>query len=124
VLLILTAMLAFQFKHFICDFVLQPYAMVLKKGIYLHPWGLLHAGLHVVGSIPAVLMLTRAPPVVATVLIGEFLIHYHTDWLKSQIDKWLQLDNRSTLHWVIFGADQLIHNATYVAMIYVIEFGF
>lgn len=111
-------MLVFQAKHFICDFVLQTYSLIQKKGIYLHPAGLLHAGLHAVGSIPALLVLTRAPLPVAALALAEFVVHYHVDWMKAQIDARWNLSNESTIYWVIFGADQLIHQATYIGMIY------
>ena len=102
--LILATLLIFQIKHFVCDFLLQPYGMVIKKGIYLHPMGLLHAGLHALGSIPALLLLSRAPQAIAIAILGEFVIHYHADWTKAQLDKHLKLDNRSSLYWGIFGA--------------------
>ncbi|MGB8363311.1 MAG: DUF3307 domain-containing protein [Rhizomicrobium sp.] len=119
--LILAALLLFQIKHFVCDFLLQPYRMVIKKGIYLHPMGLLHAGLHALGSLPALLLLSRAPQAIAIVILGEFVIHYHTDWTKAQLDKHLKLDNHSSLHWAIFGADQMIHQMTYLVMVYAIS---
>src|SRR5271167_5011229 len=90
--LLLTAMLAFQIKHFIADFVLQPYSMVSRKGDYLHPAGLAHAGIHVAGSVPALMIVTRAPELIAALLAGEFIVHYHTDWLKARLDRWLKLD--------------------------------
>ncbi len=116
--LLLTAMLVFQVKHFFADFVLQPYSMVVRKGDYLHPAGLAHAGIHIVGSVPALMVVTRAPELIAASLAGEFIVHYHTDWLKAQLDRRLKLDAKSTLHWVLFGADQLIHQMTYLAMLY------
>lgn len=116
--LILTTLLIFQVKHFLCDFVLQPYSIVVKKGIYLHPAGLLHAGLHALGSIPALLLLLHAPQTIALFILGEFVVHYHVDWTKANIDRVLKLDNRSSLHWAIFGADQMIHQFTYLAMIF------
>lgn len=38
-------------KHFICDFPLQatPW-MYRNKGTYLHPGGLVHAGIHWIGT--------------------------------------------------------------------------
>jgi hypothetical protein len=114
--MVFAALLAFQLKHFVCDFCLQPYSMVVKKGIYLHPVGLLHAGIHVLGSVPAVLLLTKEPVPIAIALGAEFVVHYHSDWAKAQLDRAFQLDNRTTRYWIIFGADQLVHQLTYLAM--------
>ena len=115
---ILLSLLAFQIKHFICDFVLQNTYQIRNKGTYLHPAGFLHAGLHILGSIPALLILTRAPAVIGLLLAGEFVIHYHTDWAKSRIDRALRLNDTNALYWTIFGSDQLIHQLTYLAMAY------
>jgi len=121
--LILLSMLAFQIKHFLCDFVLQTYDQIRFKGKYLHPAGLLHAGLHMVGSIPALLILfvpsfSGAALPIAVLIVAEFLIHYHTDWAKAKLDGWLRLNDQSSLYWAIFGGDQVVHQLTYVGMIY------
>lgn len=115
---ILLSMLAFQIKHFICDFVLQTSGQIRYKGEYLHPGGLIHAGLHMAGSLPALLILTRTPWVIGALLAAEFAIHYHTDWAKAQLDRRLRLNDTSSLYWAIFGFDQFVHQITYVGMIY------
>jgi hypothetical protein len=112
------AMLIFQIKHFVCDFVLQTTSQIRAKGNYLEAGGLVHAGLHMVGSLPALLVLSRNPAMIGLLLVAEFLIHYHTDWGKAQIDRRLRLNDTNSLYWAIFGTDQLIHQLTYVGMIY------
>lgn len=116
---VLLALLVFQIKHFLCDFVFRTYDQVKTKGIYLHAGGLTHAGLHMLGSVPALLILTQTPWLVAALLIGEFLVHYHVDWTKSQIDGRLRLNDTNSLYWTIFGSDQMVHQATYLAMTYI-----
>ncbi|HEY0301922.1 MAG TPA: DUF3307 domain-containing protein [Rhizomicrobium sp.] len=112
------ALLALQVKHFLADFVLQSEYQVRTKGIYGHFGGFLHSGLHILGTVPALLVLHATPRAIVIVLVGEFLIHYHTDWTKSQIDhryRWPTTDQR---YWILFGADQLIHQLTYLAIVY------
>jgi hypothetical protein len=46
-------------------------------------------------------------------------VHYHTDWTKSKIDGHLRLNDTNSLYWAIFGSDQLVHQATYLAMTYI-----
>lgn len=116
--LILWSMLAFQLKHYLCDFLLQTYDQIRFKGKYLHPAGLLHAGLHMLGSVPALLVLTWAPVTIVVLVVAEFLIHYHTDWAKARLDSSLRLNDQNSLYWAIFGGDQLVHQLTYVGMIY------
>lgn len=117
VAMILVSMLIFQIKHFLCDFALQSSNQIRNKGVYLHPAGLTHAGLHALGSVPAILVLTRAPMPVILLPLLEFVFHYHTDWAKVRLDSHLRLNDTNTLYWVIFGGDQLIHQMTYIAMI-------
>lgn len=107
----------FQAKHLICDFILQSRYQYRNKGKYLHPGGLLHASIHAVGSIGPVLLLTNDWRFAAYVIGGEWLVHYHTDWLKEQITRRRKLSFDTALFWAIFGADQFIHQMTYVVMI-------
>jgi hypothetical protein len=117
VAMILVSMLIFQIKHFLCDFALQSSNQIRNKGVYLHPAGLTHAGLHALGSVPAMLVLTRSPLPVIVLPLLEFAFHYHTDWGKVRLDSHLRLNDTNTLYWIIFGGDQLIHQLTYIAMI-------
>lgn len=116
---ILWALFAFQIKHFLCDFALQTKWQIANKGVYGHPGGLAHAGLHVVASIPALLILTGRMDVIAGVVVAEFAIHYHCDWLKANVDHRLRLTTQDYWHWYIFGFDQLIHHLTYVGIVFV-----
>jgi len=118
VTLVLAAVLAFEIKHFFCDFALQTGWMISKKGSYFHPGGLVHAFLHLLGSIPALLILTHNPRIVITLLIVEFIVHYHADFAKARVDRHFHLPIDSNGYWIIFGLDQLIHQMTYLAMTY------
>lgn len=115
---ILWAMLAFQIKHFICDFVLQTLNQATKKGFYGHIAGITHAGTHALFSIPALLILGADLRGIIVLVIGEFLVHYHTDWLKAHTDRKRAAAGQDHTYWMLFGLDQLIHQLTYIAMIY------
>jgi len=118
--MILWALLAFQIKHFLADFVLQTQRQVMKKGFYGHPAGLAHAALHGVGSIPALLILTDRSGALALMVAAEVVIHYHADWLKAQTDRRFHLSTQQHIYWVIFGLDQLVHQLTYVGILFVL----
>ena len=81
------ALVLLEVKHFICDFVAQGAYQVRNKGAYGHPGGLLHAGLHGIASLPAILVLTTSPLLIAALVVGEFVVHYHVDWLKAAITR-------------------------------------
>jgi hypothetical protein len=118
--LLLWSLTVFEVKHFICDFVLQTAYLYRNKGIYGHRAGFIHAGLHAGGSVPAILLLSHDSGLIAAILFVEFLVHYHVDWLKLHIDKRYRLGINQSLYWAIFGADQLLHQLTYVGILAVL----
>jgi Protein of unknown function (DUF3307) len=118
--LVFWGLVLFEAKHFLCDFVLQTAYQYRNKGTYGHPGGFVHAGLHAAGSLPAVLIFAQSGGLVAAVLAAEFVIHYHVDWLKEQINRRCALTTSDAGYWMVFGADQLIHQMTYVAILVVL----
>lgn len=117
-MIVLLALLVFQIKHFLCDFVLQAESQIRKKYIYGHPAGLLHAGTHILGSLPALIILSAPAYLIGICLLGEFVIHYHMDWIKAQFDVKRPVPDYG--YWVVFGLDQLVHQLTYLGMVFLV----
>jgi hypothetical protein len=117
---ILLALLAFQIKHYIFDFVLQTPYQFTNKGSYGHPGGIVHAGLHALGSIPALLILAAPLGLLSAIILGEFVVHYHVDWSKEQLVRHFHLAEPQPTFWYVFGADQLAHQLTYIAMVAIV----
>lgn len=116
--LALACLTYFAVKHTIADYFLQTRFQWKNKGRYGHPGGLLHAGIHVLLSVPAFLIL--APPSATfaiCLLAAEYLVHYHCDWAKEQVCRAWRLTNVDAGFWRAFGVDQLVHALTYVAMV-------
>jgi hypothetical protein len=118
--LLFWALVLLEVKHFICDFVAQTGYQVRSKATYGHPGGLLHAGLHGIASLPAILVLTASPLLIAALVAAEFVVHYHVDWLKAAITRLRTLSYDDLLYWILFGADQFLHQATYIVMLAVL----
>ena len=84
-LLILAAVAILMAKHMVADFYLQTAYQYMNKGTLrtsrrAHPCGhpcRAHALVYLVLA-PASLLLALG------ITVGEFLVHYHTDWLKSR----------------------------------------
>ena len=121
--LLLWAVLVLQIKHFLGDFVLQSTYQFRTKGIYGHPGGFLHSGIHIVGTLPALLILGVSPAGIAAILVAEFAVHYHCDWLKAKIDRTYHWGYSDQRYWMLFGADQFVHQLTYLAMLWVVVSG-
>lgn len=117
----LGALGVFQLKHFVCDFALQTLRQVQAKAHYGKRGGIEHAGLHALLSIPALLILTQTPFVIAGFVAAEFVVHYHVDFGKGRIDKAFSLNTANQAYWIIFGLDQLLHQMTYLAIVAAIE---
>jgi hypothetical protein len=118
--LVFWSLVLFQAKHFLADFVLQTRYQWSNKGTYGHPGGFLHAGIHAAGSLPAILVLTSAPGLIAAIAAAEFVVHYHVDWTKEQINKRRELTHGQAMFWMVFGADQFLHQMTYVVILAVL----
>jgi hypothetical protein len=106
-----------QFKHMVCDYFLQTDYQLANKGRYGHPGGLVHAGLHALGSIPVFAFYPVAIGFAAIVLIAEFVVHYHIDWLKNAIGTRAGWSLQTPAYWWAMGVDQFAHQITYLAMV-------
>lgn len=114
--LVLLAML--QIKHLFADFFLQTPRMLAARSRYLHFGRAQHAGLHAVGSIVSLLFVGATFPLMITIVLAEWLAHYHIDWAKgwhSDIVKHTPADGG---FWRAIGVDQTMHQLTYIAMIW------
>ena len=113
---ILGVLIWLQVKHFVCDYPLQTHYQLVNKGTYGHPGGILHAGVHVVGT--ALLFLVVTPPLWLgiVILVGEFVAHYHLDWGKSRLMRMTGWKMDRSPFWWSIGADQLGHHLTYIAI--------
>jgi hypothetical protein len=119
--LVLVALIAIgilMLKHALADFFLQTSYQYLNKGTYGHPGGILHSLIHVVLTPLVYLVLAPASlALAATIAAGEFLAHYHIDWLKEQIVRRSSWTAQDRGFWFALGTDQLIHGLTYLLIV-------
>jgi len=108
-------------KHAAADFLLQNEYQWRNKGFYGHPGGLLHAGIHLVLTLPVFLLLI--PPSLAfaaAVVAGEYVVHYHIDWLRERTNRLNNWTAADSAYWHVMGLDQLGHGLTYIAIVWVL----
>lgn len=106
-------------KHFVCDFPLQVAYQYKNKGTYGHPGGIVHAGIHVIGTLVALSAFVHPLISVVWVAIFDGLVHYHVDWAKMNLNKWYQLTpTNSEFFWHLLGLDQLVHYMTYIGIVW------
>jgi len=118
---ILLVLIGLQIKHCYADFVIQTYAQTVHKGIYRDPIGISHTIDHIWTSLLVLFVLCFFLPINPMVIIplclAEGIIHYHVDYIKVHYGC---KDNTKPLFWAQFGYDQLAHQLTYLAMVYVL----
>ena len=114
------SLVIFEVKHFLCDYVFQMPTQLGDKRTYGARGGLIHAGLHAVASLPAILLLSRSAPLVLAIVAGEFAVHYHLDWLRTAIKHARGVTHGDRLYRIVFGADQLLRQMTYVIILAVL----
>ena len=118
-MLVLVSFTVLFIKHFIIDFLWQGPFQYKNKGTYGHSGGLLHSGLHAVGTFVSLAYLVpTALPMLFLVSVVDFSAHYHIDWAKMNINKHLNwAANTHEEVWWLLGFDQLLHSLTYVGII-------
>lgn len=118
---VLAILLCLQAKHVLFDFVFQSDWQVRNKGSYGHPGGLVHAGLHALGTLCVGLGIMMAgvigPAVAVAMAAADFVIHYHVDWSKAQMSRRMHLTPDRHGFWIAMGLDQAAHQVTYLGLV-------
>jgi hypothetical protein len=108
-------------KHAVADFYLQTPYQFLNKGIYGHPGGFLHAGIH--AALTPFVYLVLMPGsllLIVGIALGEFAVHYHVDWFKEQVMQRNGWTSQDRGFWYALGTDQLVHGLTYLVIVAVL----
>jgi hypothetical protein len=107
-------------KHWYIDFVNQSMEEVVGKGIYGNAHGVMHSLKHGIGT-GLIMWLFISDPLMA-IMLGfiDFVIHYHIDWLKININKRYNYTTENPKFWAWLGADQLAHSFTYLWLVWMI----
>ena len=113
-LVLITALMT---KHIIADYFMQYSWMIRDKGTYGAYGGIAHANLHGMFTF-WVVWAVGFPAIFAFVMwLLDAAIHYHVDFVKSNVWKSKKLGPMDQLYWVTHGVDQFAHFLTYVLII-------
>ncbi len=105
-------------KHMFADYYLQTPKMLSGRGEYFHLGRAQHAAVHVVGSV--VVFLVFGAPLLFILIIAalEWFIHFNIDYIKASYSDKKRLEPTQAAFWRAAGLDQLMHNLTYLAMVW------
>lgn len=115
---LLALMCLLQVKHMFADYFLQTRIMLDGRETYAHFGRFLHAGVHAIGSILVFLIIGTSFWFIAIVIVLEWIVHYHIDWLKGRYTAVQKLTPADAAFWRAAGVDQAMHQLTYVVMIW------
>jgi len=107
-------------KHWYVDFVDQTAEEVKWKGTYFDWRGVKHSVKH--GVATAIIMSFFVYAIEDMIILGliDFVIHYHIDWAKMNINKKFGYTIEMPQFWAWLGADQLAHSLTYFWLVWLI----
>lgn len=107
----------FGIKHFIADYLMQFDYMLREKGTYAADGGIHHALLHASFTFLILVFFCDNADIIIGLAFVDFVLHYHIDWCKQQLNRGLNSADR--MFWVWLGLDQALHYLTYIGIIYV-----
>ena len=106
--------LVLMIKHFIFDLGMQQYHRPQQK----HQWlgnGHRHYLEH--GLATMFVALWFAPEIAVVLGILDYVIHWHIDWGKHHLNRYLDIKDRSEYWWWTNVLDQCLHVLTYYALV-------
>jgi len=104
-----------QVKHFLADFVWQTNQMIADKGVYGAKHGIYHSLIHSAGTFVAFVWIH--PVIGIATAIVDFIVHYHIDWAKININKKYNYTPQDSNFWFWLGLDQCAHQITYILLV-------
>ena len=105
-----------QIKHMFADYYLQTPRMLAGRGEYWHMGRAQHAGVHVIGSALAFVLMGAPPLFIAVMMLAEWVVHFNIDWGKARWSEARGYNPSEAGFWRAAGFDQALHHLTYIAM--------
>ncbi len=107
-----------QLKHMLGDFFVQTERMLAGRGAYVHLGRMQHAGVH--GVLTFLAFLTVGVSFSLALVLGllDLICHYHVDWLKGAFSDKTDKGPDTSVFWRAFGVDQLMHQLTYIGLLW------
>ena len=109
----------FTLKHIVADYFLQFSWMIRDKGFYGEWGGIAHSGMHAFFTLFVLLLANTGLHIILLTLLSilDGVIHYHIDWVKSNVWREKRYTSQDQMYWVTHGVDQGMHFMTYILII-------
>lgn len=99
------------------DFFLQTPRMLVDRAEYIHFGRIQHVVIHAIGSAIALAVVLTNPTFIFVIVVAEAIVHYHIDWGKGLYSNKTEQTPADAGYWHAIGADQALHQLTYIAMV-------
>ena len=110
-------------KHAFCDLYLQFKKVPLDKTRYLGECHLHYFDHAILTFMVSYLFLV--PLEYCFLLSGiDYFLHWHIDYIKTKVMKFLKIENSSLTYWLFQTFDQILHYGTYLLIVYVAANGY
>lgn len=109
-----------QAKHLFADFYLQTPWMLNDRAVYAHLGRAAHAGIHALGTVPALLIVGVPLGITLIIALLEWVLHFHIDWGKGVWTDKKDHGPQNASYWRAFGFDQALHQWTYLVIAWVV----
>jgi hypothetical protein len=113
---LLWALVIFQMKHVLADFVLAARYGLRGDETYFSRGRLVYALLHAVGSFPAILLLAGWRGFLAAAFLAEIVLTYHLAWGHDGL-RGRQGASDTVSAAALTGGEQLLHQLFYLAVV-------
>ena len=104
-------------KHIIADYFMQYSWMMKDKAIYGGPGGVAHASWHGTLTFVVLELFSTGWPISLALGIADAVLHYHIDYVKSNVWKSRGYGPQDRMYWVTHGVDQFAHFLTYIGIL-------
>jgi hypothetical protein len=117
---VLSVLVGLQAKHFVADYLLQPRWMIEGKASFAKPGGYVHVVIHALGSLLILAPAGVSTVMIAALVVAEAVVHYIIDYAKARWSLLHPSDPERKSYWAAHGADQFMHQLTYVVMLFLV----
>ena len=114
----LALLFGLMFKHTIADYFMQYSWMIKDKATYGAQGGVAHSSYHGTLTFVVLELFGMGWPISLALGIADAVLHYHIDYIKSNVWENYGYTPADRMYWVTHGVDQFAHFLTYIGIVY------
>lgn len=107
-------------KHAFCDLYLQFKKTPMDKTRYI---GECHSHYFDHSILTFIICYIFLIPIEYSIFLClvDYILHWHIDFVKTKIMKFLKIEHNSVIYWLFQTVDQILHYSTYLLIVYIVK---